>query len=740
MMYLVFIGAPVRGLLAPSRHQPVDFLMLITGLVIASHLVAQLRVMDRERLNYSALSVAADYEVARGQLPFVDAAKMEERNGDEISYIDAKIIKRGSWSIKDQVERYEFVISAVPKPIRKRSEFPAKESQVKDKNAVLLYDGRTYLFSDNNGGTIFAAKDVDPMHINSAIGPFQCWDFPYATVINEFIDVQPIITTNTYGGRELPCVIYRKGSEQPSIDDFYQLEITFDPTAGYLPIMMRRVTFHKAKNDAIVQTRYMHKSHLTENGTYLPKLLVEQRFTVKNFVSLYPNYTFETIFKEDRRVATKILLLKNIRTINQSPSIKKGNPSVLSAPGANLSLKSSPSDITLQTAISRAGSGLETFSKVLPTFERAKQPARQSMSKLQYILLLSIVLLVGILSTYFRSKKRKQIGLSLLLVSLVCSSSGCGFRTKPEVPVLKISAEFTNRLIRYDLKGKYVTNPIILKNNGTLGINISQVDGGCSCRRISQSQFPFILEPGKTLSIPAEIQLSSTTYSEQPHRITVFSAQGNFILLMPLLALIENRIVPEAIANGSLRESSDWEFNVTHRKLLGDSKSPIDSELIVDADFLLQFVSETGGYIPGPTDTEYLDRTYKITLKNRDLGSFRSDIQLLVAGRSPLRIPIVWTRTKDVSFVPAQAIIYDKAARVFLRSANPDVEIGSIISAPDWVIAQVEGPKELTIRKREGSRPIDSTGIVRVSTTDPKNYVIDIPIISVNSSPTKANP
>ena len=124
----------------------------------------------------------------------------------------------------------------------------------------------------------------------------------------------------------------------------------------------------------------------------------------------------------------------------------------------------------------------------------------------------------------------------------------------------------------------------------------------------------------------------------------------------------------------------------------------------------------------------YVDTTYRITLNDRELGTFRDAISLVDSkGAAIKELPVLWERHPYIYCVPERALLSQKPTRIFLRCPDDRLEATKILSAPPGVGATITSPREVTISLSPSAKGKIASQ-VDVATSDTRHPRFSIPV------------
>ncbi len=358
-------------------------------------------------------------------------------------------------------------------------------------------------------------------------------------------------------------------------DGWYQLEIFYDPSIGYLPRMMRVIGQARDGDDATVKQLYLLNAQNVKSGGFVPAEWFEAFYRISSFQTKYPGYREGT--KLDARAgdvsighfkATKIEDFKGPPKLDHLSKVTH-----LTGPGgAIVPLSPTPATLSLEEIRARFGRKL-TNPKPSPAAiphvdERELQGLVEEPSRITWAYL-SLILAVCIPAIGFGIRGvRRRLASFALIAALTCGASGCGQHVPP---VVKLSVAFTRSHIIYQPGFGRLTVPMVVTNEGNLPTRLPGANGGCSCREIDRSKLPVNLGPGRAISL--DVTLHERKILEPQNIMISFDTDhGTLIGPAALAALPSQSLTPDAHSNVALIEEEGWSFELIHREIYDPSQ------------------------------------------------------------------------------------------------------------------------------------------------------------------------
>jgi hypothetical protein len=505
--------------------------------------------------------------------------------------------------------------------------------------------------------------------------------------------------------------VYRK---MRSSVDWLQLEVSYDPSVGYLPRHARTVSF-SATVPTYVREFFLIDARLCAAGGFVPTEWYSATFGINDFGSLYPDYGAETVLEPTSEVGVGHFKVTQFRDRTAPVALRRldGVDSIVSA-GGRVALGVGIQSLTLDAIKSRMGRKISNPEpQPLPTLDVAEvqefREPRPSRWQALVPLALAAVLFSGVAAFMWR----RWWGNLVILIVASTIIPGCGSTAKP---LFKLSAAFSQPKVLYDLEAPTVPAVLNVRNDGNRSVRLLHVDGGCTCRQVDQSSLPAEIGPSKVISLSVTVSTGRESLPRS-HSFTVETDQGVSLVSATLHALPRHQLHPETPGHTALGEDEEWEFEIVHRAIRSADAPRIPGTLEVPSQFSLTQVGSESGRVGLAPEFVYDESTYRIGLKDRNLGLHKEVITVLGEGRQSLaKASVVWQRVPFLSSVPDHVLLGERPVRVFLRCPDDAVELTNVRSTPDGIKAVVTSTREVTVSLREDA-PAPINGFVEVETS-----------------------
>ncbi|MGE3817876.1 MAG: hypothetical protein AB7I30_00425 [Isosphaeraceae bacterium] len=704
--------------------------------------------LDGFLANYASVKVDVDFEYRYG---FVPTEGWSNAMSGDLSEFRERTEKRiiGRWSCDGRAEYHGFssppdVIEAGKVNFNKLKEEDVPElhpSGMMRSKAILPFVPRTEVVFDGEvnaghhdedweqGRSINVWTDGGLGYAALTKGPFLWWTgdaFP-RILRTRLPGISPERRRSVRGGRVTSEEVYRFTQDA---SHWFQVEVAYDPSVGYLPRHARKISF-SSKTVTTINDFFLIEAKSCAGGGFFPTEWVNSRKLVKDFAKNHSEYRAgDEIIPETANVEVghfKATRIKDRASPVALTDLK--HVTSISAAGGRVPVSPGTATLTLDAIKSRMGRKLETPpAKPLPTldFAELQEFAPKPRSSRTYLITSVVVALLagaGLLAILGR-RKRFASG-SPLLIALAAHGLGCA---RPEVPLVRVSGTFAQPAALYDVQSPVIDNALVVRNDGNVPLRVNRVDGGCSCRYVVQTGLPAELPPGESLRFDVKV---STGRSSTPQALpfTLVCDQGSFTVTARLLALSRHQFHPESPSRFALGENQEWSFELVRRSVFPADQPRPETHLRSGPEALVVEGETRTGTVTEAPQFVYEDVTYHVTLLDKTLGLRKSALPLLDGeGRVLAEVPILWQRETFLSPSPDRVLLGRMAVRVFLRCSDDAVELTRVRSCPKAVTAVISSPREVTIKPVEGSKEVVN-GMVEVETTATEHPPLRIPVV-----------
>lgn len=675
--------------------------------------------IDAFRANFSATKVDLTYRYRCG---FADGAAI--RRGRLWTIRDVKLIETrelavdGQWSCDGSSEYFQY---GAPPEIAVAGRKALVDAQKTGKIYLTyvpsyegIYNGE-FLFGHNFGeGSFFHTRTLDarpvtlpPTTVTNGRGPFSWWvSYPFPYMLNSEFKGSSLARSSAHlDGHVTEVEIYRKDFGKV----WRQVEISYDPSLGYLPRYARKV--ESFGEDASIHEYYLRDAQLCAAGGFVPIEWYTTTFTINRFVSLYPSYSHTTELEpRARSFVGHFKADTNHDRVKPVALERLDDVKSISAPGGEVPLSVKLESLNLEELENKLGARLLEERRIpLPSLDTAELTQFSERPRgYRIAVLVAGVAAIVVVGLIIRRRRRAFSAIFLLMLL-----TGCG---RVGTSVVNLSAVFRNSPCLYDPSTAAIPLDLVLRNEGNQTLRILGGDGGCSCREVDRSRFPASLRPGEELTVAVRISPDRRA-SPQDLPFTFSTDHGVLGIHAVLYALARHQLNPEALSTTVMDEGEGWGFDLVHRAITKDGETKIPTELVHPANFTMRKVAEKQGRVSGAPGFSYLDTTYKATLTERSLGLHKAAFSLLGPRRVTLvESSAVWKRVPYLAAIPDRIALGVRPVRSFLRCPDEAVELTKVLAAPAGVDAVISSPREVTVKAIDGV-PGLIDGVIVIGTT-----------------------
>lgn len=706
--------------------------MVLIHLVALMLVAAEPGPLDAFRANYASTRVNTEFlfEVGTASRELVTGGGLWTTN--QVGFVEDAVRRvAGRWECDGTTEHL------VCAPSGKEAEEAAHAARSKAAQQPIiaeqpplevLFDGEAaaWHLMDEGSSTIQLGYIEHPPFLHH--GPYM-WFGPFPFLLSlrkDYGELKPTRKLATIGGHSTELEIYKHTN--PNI--WEQMEIYYDSSIGYLPRFHRVIAMVKdgtGESMAMVKDMYMTDARSCSVGGFVPTEWYVASYRIDHFERDYPDYDAGTVLKpasaqltltryrttsfQDRKGAVYMDQLKDLRFIG--------------GVGGVVPIKDSPATLTLHQLKSRLTQRKMTAPKV-PVgpgvdFAELNEDTRANSTNYWYALFPAI--LIALVSIYFT--RRKGIAKLCLIFACLLAAPGCGYGGSP---VVHLAASFDRTNFLNETNAQWLPLSLVVRNEGNQPVQIFEINGGCSCRKVDQSQMPALLKPGQNLKLPVQIQDSRNS---EPQYITFsYNTDHGTLNTSATLHVVPKHLVRPAAVTLNVLEDEEGIFELTHRVVYRSDMQSTETRLVVPPVF-----AETGRTISeGKLDTlsgySFRDTIYSFRLKDQEFGLQKDSIILKEPDHGKiLDVAVVYRRTKFLHSAPETVYLGIAPVRVFLRCPDESVELTQVKSAPKGVRAVLSSANELIIRLGDDAPEIIN-GIVKVGTTaKTKDPELCIPVI-----------
>lgn len=310
-----------------------------------------------------------------------------------------------------------------------------------------------------------------------------------------------------------------------------------------------------------------------------------------------------------------------------------------------------------------------------------------------------------------------------VVLALAAGSTGCG---EVGASVIKLTASFREAAVYFDPETLEVTVNLLVRNDGNSTLKVLKVDGGCSCRKVSQEGFPESLPPGKAIAVPVRMSVKPLSLP-QDARFELETDHGTLSAVASFFTLVSHQAEPDGGVQATLNDEQDWSFDWKHRSIFRDGEESASAVEFPPSVAAVE-VDRKAGRVGGITGFQYVDRNYKVTLKDKTPGLHKDALVVRRSdGKALLEAPILWERVPYLSTIPKKILLGDRPIRTFLRCPDESIEMSRVRLKPEGIKVVVASPRELLVSVDVGA-PSVIDGEIEVETTAEGRPPLRVPV------------
>jgi hypothetical protein len=246
---------------------------------------------------------------------------------------------------------------------------------------------------------------------------------------------------------------------------------------------------------------------------------------------------------------------------------------------------------------------------------------------------------------------------------------------------------------------------------------------------------PARISPGSELAFNTELQVKQL-FDPQSFGFEFTTSRGEFTAFVRLHAIPRHFLDPPSISRNVTDVDPEIQFEFVQRDVFCNGGSPNATTLSLPDGFTAVASPKPPheGELPQAPGFRFVDRTFKVAISDKRIGLNKGIIVLNdPSGLELTNLPVVWKRTPFASCVPEKIYLGPRVSRVFLKCADPSVELTRVVSAPAGVKAVIASERGDVYRRplTSPSRPagvkavIASEREVSVSTLENAPSIID---------------
>ncbi|WP_422927306.1 hypothetical protein [Singulisphaera sp. PoT] len=467
-----------------------------------------------------------------------------------------------------------------------------------------------------------------------------------------------------------------------------KLLVLYDPSIGYVPRYLRGMSYksNEAAPQVICKEVFLLEAKPCSAGGFIPTEWCETFYTAAKFDPSQADrwdakFSYTTKIIADHFKAGSISDLKGNRVVMREMSdvrhLATGSGDVaLPAGSKNLNIEQL-TNLMKGARKSRMTPLLKKKSTTPAATSTAQGSGPSGPTASQLAIYLSSSLFFTFIGVYF-ARRANKIGSVAQLSILVLASHlilGCGARDRgPEPPQLGIATE-TGAII-YKPGEKTVDVPILVSNSGSSPIKILNADGGCSCRKFDDDQFPLVVGPRSASKLTIKYTPKSET-EVQTVSISFALASGTVSCPLNIAAFPRHLFSPDSIAlSWYSNDGAEKSFELMHREVVRSNEAfePVFLVPEMAEIFSERSRSSEEGFVEGADQLKFKDTTYTFAIKNGVLNPDKLSNTLKTRillkekrdGMVASEVPILMSSIPYLSTVPDRVILGNRPARVFI--------------------------------------------------------------------------
>lgn len=693
--------------------------MLLLALLAVSQ--TEVGPLDAYRANYASIQAEVTFTFDWRAGDYSEVSTKRDRFEKNLIFSpDPVFTATGRWGCDGISEHY--VVRTISDHISHTRNRSGGETNGPVRSCEVLFDHEIFAYHELNGRqqsirALSAGTTPVPL-----VGPLAWWEAsPFPGIIQQELSTAKVSRRKAFRGPYLTEVeVYRV----PFEGGWYQVDISYDPSVGYLPRYVRAVS-KNADGRANGKEFYLLDAKACAAGGFVPTEWYETSFSIKEFSAMYPDYTENTVLVPTEPVTMGHFKVGTFKNLRFKPALDQlENVSMIGGANGAVFLKGDkrPQSLTVEDLKSMLGRRFaEPPSPNLPDIDEVETREFQGQKKdMRWLYALGFLVATGFATAVYR-RRRSMLGIFLGIVLV----AGC---QRFEQPRIGLTASFTQKAFIYDSYNDIISSSILIRNDGNQALRLFDVNGGCSCRKVDKSQLPTTIRPRGVLSLPISF-IDKGQYGRQQVQFTISTDHGTLAAFADLYAIPRHHLSPPGITINATSGVEDEPVSFVHRAVFPTSSPRIMTRLQVPDEIVVTRVGTHTGRIADQPGFSYEDTTYEMRLRDSDLGLHKAIMILKDQdGRSLRELPVVWNRRPYLSPSPERIALGPRPARIFLRCPDDEVELTKILSAPRGIKAVVSSTNEVTVGLTEDAPEIIE-GTVEVGTTARERPPLRIPVV-----------
>lgn len=572
--------------------------------------------------------------------------------------------------------------------------------------------------------------DEPPMPV---FGPFAWRPEPLPNYLqSEFSDAQLSHQRIELEGRLLHVATYNKSTDVST----RTFQIFYDPAWNYLPRRIRSFSIGSKQTVAgVIDTHILDAKPCTRGGM-LPIEWIEGRYSVNDFNATYPSFNATTELKPSSRVVMGHFLASDVEDFQGQVALQETEDLQIAATAGGhvpFSKSSKKHPITISTIRSMLGRKLTSPAPPAMTLnldhEEMNRFKKTTGWRFNPYIAIPVLAAAGFFVFWLVRSKFSTLAALIGLMVL----SGCSQSQKASSPQLSAGFEKMPVVVRAASPG--VELPLHLDNNGNTDIEISKIDGGCTCRKFEGVQLPLRLSAGANVTLTAKLT-GSKNFNPTILNLALHTSNGVLSVPAEMNTMQDHVISPSVLTFSSIEgEQSILEGEIIHRAIFRAGDAVEKTSLRIPSHLEIIKTETESGPIGAVQDLMYSDTKYLVKLKDRRIGTFKDTITLQDSqGAAAVEVPVAWQRSPFLSSIPERVVLFKRPARVFLRCPDEAVELKRIVSCPAGMRAVIASPREISVSIVNDQKQASGDSAIVVETTHDKHGILKIPVVHVGAA------
>ena len=682
--------------------------------------------LDAFRANYASIRVSVEYEFEGGPVGAGTIRSPRFWKDGRPTIRKSRTVTRGRWAC-DGTTEYFLVNSD-------HWNAAADEAQLNEDASIDLVEAlwrpgdQWTAWHERTGPRIEVLQLDSPPVLSVGTSPFYWWGpEPFPNKLDYFLpsEVQDEVRRVEWEETPVEVVNYYKTFE--GRPNWVQLEIGYDPSVGFLP-RVGRIASH-GPSGTVLSEFFLVEARACRDGGFIPVEWYETIFRDDHGRGDATRYRLERPLNPRGEVYLTHFLARKVEDLEDAVALERlDGATALAAPGGEVTIPDGTRRLTLARIESLLGPRLNAFGgPSLPSLaidhEAINRYENRSGSGWGTYAVVGSGALLLVLTLLLIRRRFKTI----CLIAFCSAGAGCENRVADVTsPPPQLAVAFKSPVLFFE--APQIESSVILENRGVVPTRVFRADGGCSCRRIDQDAFPFVLNPGQRREIGIALD-NQRLYGPRQYPFSIDTDHGSIELAAMATVLARSTFSPDSISFKGFEEEAFHPADFVFRTVCRAGEETPEIEMVAPDGINLHRLGVDSGPVAFAPDFRYEDATYRVDLDHRELGIHKDYIRVLGPDGSDLHeIPVVWQRVPFLHSSPDRALLGARPVRVFLRCPDETVELTRVVSAPEGVNAVVSSVRELTVMLTEDAPEIID-GFIEVATTAEDRPPLRVPVV-----------